>query len=228
MDKASKQLINRVTQQLKPASGDSKTPAGNDPAGAITSPEATVEQKEAINQIFELFRFNYHNQFLKAFPDYDTLIMAKRLWSRLLMDYSGEVIMKAAEKAVKESSFLPNVHEVVARCDIAEVLGLPDVHAAYMEACRAPSPKKEFNWSHPAVYYAGRASDWYFLANSPEQKAFPVFQRNYQILLQRIQAGETLELEIAKALPQESETPLDKQQQKQRLAELRKGLAEGL
>ena len=208
------QVINRVTQQLKQASSDSKTPAGD------SQPDATVEQKEAINQIFELFRFNYHNQFLKAFPDYDTLIMAKRLWSRLLVEYSGEVIMRAAEKAVKESRFLPSVHEVLERCDSAEILGLPNAYAAYIEACRAPSPKKDYRWSHPAVYFAGRASDWYFIANTAEEKAFPVFKRNYEILLKRIQNGEELEMEIAKAIPQTIERPLDHKEQKQRLAAL--------
>ncbi|WP_419811868.1 replication protein P [Bacterioplanoides sp.] len=214
----STQLLNRVTQQLKQASSDSKTPAGKQ------TPDATVEQKEAINQIFELFRFNYHNQFLKAFPDYDTMIMAKRLWSRLLVEYSGEVIMRAAEKAVKESRFLPSVHEVLERCDSAEVLGLPNAYAAYIEACRAPSPKKEYRWSHPAVYFAGRASDWYFIANTPEDKAFPVYKRNYEILLKRIQNGEELEMEIARAIPETIEHPLNNKEQKQRLAALMKAL----
>jgi hypothetical protein len=207
----SKQLLNRVTQQLKQVSSGSKTPAGE------PQPDVSVEQKEAINQIFELFRFNYHNQFLKAFPDLNTMTMAKRLWARLLAEYSGEVIMRAAEKAVKESSWLPNVHEVLARCDISEVLGLPSAHAAYVEACRAPSPKKEFNWSHPAVYFAGRATDWFFIANETEQKAFPVFKRNYDLLLQRVQAGETLEIDLPPALTNGLETPLSRDEQKVRL-----------
>ena len=103
----SKQLLNRVTQQLKQASKDSTIQAGDN--GAVAH-EPTVEQKEAINQIFELFRFNYHNQFLKAFPDLDTMIMAKRLWAKLLADYSGQVIMRAAEKTVEDTTYLPNVH----------------------------------------------------------------------------------------------------------------------
>ncbi|WP_225667182.1 replicative helicase loader/inhibitor [Thalassolituus oleivorans] len=148
----SKQLLNRVTQQLKQASKDSTIPAGDN--GAIAH-EPTVEQKEAINQIFELFRFNYHNQFLKAFPDLDTMIMAKRLWAKLLADYSGQVIMRAAEKTVKDSTYLPNVHEVLMRCDIADVHGLPSTHAAYMEACRAPSPKREYSWTTPQFIMPG-------------------------------------------------------------------------
>ena len=214
---ATNQLLNRVTQQLKPASSDSTTPVGSTEA----QKQATVEQKEAINQIFELFRFNYHNQFLKAFPDHDTLIMAKRLWSRLLVDYRGDVIMRAAEQAVKENGWLPNVHEVVSRCDIAGTLGVPGTHRAYMEACRAPSPKKDFNWSHPIVYYAGRASDWFYLANTPEEQAFPVFKHNYELLLQRLQAGEDIQMEIQKALPEEVITPLPRKEQQQRLQDLK-------
>ena len=192
------------------------------PAGQNNAP--SDDQLSAINQIFELFRFNYHNQFLKAFPDLDTMNMAKRLWLRLLGDYSGEVIMRAAEKAVKENGWLPNVHEVLARCDVAEVLGLPAAHAAYVEACRAPSPKKEFNWSHPAVYFAGRATDWFFIANEPEEKVFPVFKRNYDLLLNRIQNGEDLEIDLPRALPQETTTPLSRDEQKDRLKNLMAGL----
>ena len=147
--------------------------------------------------------------------------MAKRLWSRLLDEYSPEVIMRAAEKAVKESSWLPNVHEVLARCDIADSLGLPSAHAAYMEACRAPSPKKEYPWSHPAVYYAGRASDWFFLANTVEEQAFPVFKRNYDILLKRLQDGEQIDLDIPRALPEEIIHPLPRDEQNRRLEALK-------
>jgi len=125
--------------------------------------------------------------------------------------------MRAAEKAVKENGWLPNVHEVLARCDISEVLGLPSPHAAYVEACRAPSPKKEFNWSHPAVYFAGRSTDWFFIANEPEEKVFPVFKRNYDLLLNRIQNGEDLEIDLPPALPEEITTPLSRDEQKARL-----------
>lgn len=196
-----KQLLNQVTQQLKLAAKDSKTLAGE-------VREAAPDQKEAINQIFELFRFNYHNQFLKAFPDLDTLITAKQLWSRLLLEYNSNVIMRAAERTVKESSWLPSVHDVVSRCDMADTYGLPSVHAAYIEACRAPSPKIEYDWTHPAVYYAGRASDWFFLSSASESTAFPVFKRNYELLLARVQNGEDLSIDVPLAIPEKIEVAL--------------------
>lgn len=138
--------------------------------------------------------------------------MAKRLWLRLLNDYNDQVIMRAAEKTVKESSWLPSVHDVLSRCDDAETLGLPSAYQAYIEACRAPTPKKEYNWSHPIVYYAGAASDWFFLANNPEQVTFPVFKRNYEILLKRLQNGEQISLDVPKALPKEVEIPLTREE----------------
>lgn len=209
--------MNRVTRQLKPASNDSKTPVGNEQEN---SPQL-VAKKEALNQIFELFRFNYHNQFIKAFPDANTLTMAKRLWLRLLDDYSDQVIMRAAEKTVKESSWLPSVHDVLKYCDEAETLGLPSAYQAYIEACRAPSPKKEYAWTHPIIYFAGAATDWFFLANNPEQSVFPVFKRNYEILLKRLNAGEEITLTIPKALPEEVDIPLSNEEHLEHLERLK-------
>lgn len=116
--------------------------------------------------------------------------------------------MRAAERTVKESKWLPSVNDVVSRCDMADTYGLPSAHSAYIEACRAPSPKAEYDWSHPAVYYAGRASDWFFLSSAPESTAFPVFKRNYEMLLVRVQNGEDLSIDIPLAIPEKIEVPL--------------------
>lgn len=183
-----------------------------------------IEQKTAINQVFELFRFNYHNQFLKAFPDHDTVIMAKQLWARLLVEYPADTIMFAAEQVVKKQKFLPNVHDVVEACQTSahQLLGMPDVHSAYIEACRAPSPKKAYQWTHPAVYYAGRASDWFFLANTVEAKAFPVFERNYLLLVEKVAAGENMEIDLPKALPDHIAKPLERKDLQDKMKQLLK------
>ena len=146
--------------------------------------------------------------------------MAKRLWLRLSNEYQPATLLAAAERTVKECQFLPNVHDVVQRCDRSSVLGLASAHAAYMEACRAPSPKRNYSWSHPAVYYAGLATDWHFLSSEPEAVVFPVFERNYQLLLQRLEQGEDLALDLPVAIPQELLSPLKPEEQKQRLQDL--------
>lgn len=142
------------------------------------------------------------------------------------MDYPADTILFAAEQVVKQQKFLPNVHDITEACKSAAhiLLGMPDAHSAYVEACRAPSPKKEYKWTHPAVYYAGRASDWFFLANSIEAKAFPVFERNYTILMERVAAGESIEIELPKALPDHIEKPMDKKELQQKMKQLLNGL----
>lgn len=215
------ELLNQVTQQLQRVSTSSSITTGDQ-----ESPTRKLDdhQRDAINQVFALLRFNYHNQFLKAFPDLETVKLAKQLWARLLVDYPAETIMFAAEQVVKQQKFLPNVHDMIESCQSSahKLLGMPDAHSAYIEACRAPSPKKEYKWSHPAVYYAGRASDWFFLANSVEAKAFPVFERNYAMLMERVAAGESIEIELPKALPEHVEIPIERKDLQKKMKQLLK------
>lgn len=189
------------------------------------NPRPSNEHIDAINQVFAEFELIYHNQFHKAFHNEERLLLARRLWLNNLKKYSPELILKAAHRAIKDSEYLPTIRGLLKYLeDDFQRHGLPDAHSAYIEACRAPSPKAEFTWRHPAVYYAGKASDWFFLANSIESKAFPVFERNYQMLCERVLNGETLENPLPVALPAKVSTPLDKEEQKKRMAEMRKSL----
>lgn len=125
---------------------------------------------------------------------------AKRLWLSQLKKHTFHNIMQACEKIVKEQPYLPTLSTVITYCDANLNSQMPDAYQAYIEACRASSPKAQFNWSHPAIYYAGLASDWFFLANTEEKQAFPVFKNNYEILLKRVNAGENLNIKLPKAL----------------------------
>jgi hypothetical protein len=186
---------------------------------------ASKEHKEALGATFELFRISYGNQFNAAYPDLERSTAAMRLWLTHLQDYPAALIKAAAERVVKHENFLPTVAKFREHCDHAfELFGLPDAHSAYMEACRAPQPKSEYRWSHVAVYYAGLASDWFFMANSIESKALPVFKRNYAILCERVIRGEDLKMPVRKALPAELSAPLSATQNKKKLSALRKQL----
>lgn len=166
----------------------------------------------------------YHNQFHKAFPG-DKANVAKQLWLHSLLDLSPEEILRGGRRSIKESAYLPTLHTIreLSRPSLRD-FGLPDTHSAYLEACRAPSPKAAYNWSHPAVYHAGRAADWFFLANNPERAAFPVFREHYERFCERVIEGEELTQPDTPALPQESTTPLSLDERRQKLAELRREL----
>ncbi len=172
--------------------------------------------------MFALFRINYHNQYHAAFGDTQTLNQAKKLWAETLLRFASETILRGAKKAIEQCEYLPTLHKMITLCQ-SEGLGqnLKDPHTAYLEACHAPNPKAGFNWSHPAVYHAGKASDWFMLANSTERNAFPIFKNHYENLCQRVLNGETLIQPNTLKLPETIEKPLSKNENQQRLQELK-------
>jgi hypothetical protein len=180
---------------------------------------------DAINQVFALFRINYHNQYYAGFADVELLNSAKRLWLSSLSHFAPETILRGARKVIEESEYLPTLNRMMRACQgDPEKFGLIDAHRAYVEACRAPSPKAGYHWSHPAIYHAGCASDWFFLSSNAEKVAFPIFERHYLKLCERVMNGEELPAPSVLALPQTIETPLSKEENHQRMEALRKRL----
>ncbi|MFM1896241.1 MAG: hypothetical protein RLZZ385_1315 [Pseudomonadota bacterium] len=180
---------------------------------------------DAINQLFAEFALAYHNQFRKAYPDEESLVLAKKYWLGCLAPYSPLQITRAARQVVRSSDYLPSVAAVVRACDSGFALfGLPEPRAAYVEACRAPAPKAEWPWSHPAVYHAGVASDWYVLASEPEAVAFPIFAYHYELLCRRAMHGEDLGRPTPQALPARTRRKLSAAEKQERMRKLRQEL----
>lgn len=201
----------------------SPTEAGQ--ADTQERPRASTEHIDALNEVFALFRINYHNQYYKAYSDASVLGQIKKLWLDSLLRFSPATIRRGAREVIETSEYLPTLNKMITACQgDPKKHGLKDPHAAYVEACQAPSPKAAFKWSHPAVYYAGKASDWFFLASSSERTAFPVFEQHYRRLCERVMDGETLPAPDTPALPETLETPLTKEENQRRLNELRKTL----
>jgi hypothetical protein len=176
---------------------------------------------DAINQSFALFKLNYHNQFLKAFSSESDLIAIKRLWLDSLNQYSPQTISLAAKNIVKTSEFLPTLKTVLEHCKRISGQTIPDAHQAYREACLAPSPKDEYNWSHPIVYLAGKEVGWHFLMNNSEATAFPAFRASYKQLKERAENGEELKLPEILKLEKEPFVPASKETSSKYLHSLR-------
>jgi hypothetical protein len=212
----SRELIQQVAQGIEASRTTSPTPPGQ--TEERSSP--TEAHIEAINQVFALFRLNYHNQYYAAFPDAEQLKQIKKLWLESLADYPVEQILKGAKHAIEHSEYLPTLNRMHECCQqgLADI-GLPPAHDAYLEACNAPSPRSAQPWSHPAVYLAGRDSDWFFLANNEERLTWPVFRGHYQQYCSRVLRGETLEVPAPEALERKAPEPLSADEQ---LAELKR------
>lgn len=219
----SKTLIQRVAQEIEASQNNSTTEAGRNKEKPKAPPSS--EHIDAITQVFALFRINYHNQYYSAFKDIETGNQAQRLWLDSLTQFSPETILRGAKKVIEESDYLPTLNRMMRACQgDPEKFGLIDAHRAYVEACRAPSPKAAYAWSHPAIYHAGCASDWFFLSSNAEKTAFPIFERHYLKLCERVMNGEELPAPNIIALPQTIETPLSKEENLKRMEELRKQL----
>jgi len=179
---------------------------------------------DAINQIFALFKRNYHNQFFKAYSNETDVNATKRLWLEALQRFEPRVMLLASRSIIENNEFLPTLAAMIKACETSSDLGLPEVHAAYLEACRAPSPKVSHKWSHLAVYYAGKAADWYFLQNNVEHVAYPIFKQHYQQVCDRVRLGETLAAPNKPALPKEVNKPIDRKSARNKFSQFRKTL----
>ena len=200
--KQAAELAQQIAQKTEVSQTTSVTPAGQDER--VDRDDSSLI--EAINQVFALFRLNYHNQYYAAWSDAQQLGQVKRLWLEALSEFSDELILMGARRAIEGSDYLPTLNRMLASCSEAlSELGLPHVATAYEEACLAPSPKAEASWSHPIVYLAGRDASWYLLANHGRNEAWPVFQNHYNHWLKRALRGETLVIPERKQL----EAPCD-------------------
>lgn len=204
-------------------SSDSQTEAGqtdHEPAGACGP-----DRVDAINQLFAEFEIAYHNQYYKAYSNDERLVLAKKYWLSCLAGYAPAQIVAAARYVVKSHDFLPTISVVVRACeDGASVFGLPSAREAYIEACRAPSPKSGAKWSHEAVYFAGKSTGWFFLASEPEDKVYPLFQYYYHALCQRVMRGEALATPQPPALSEHISKPLSAQENQARMKKMREDL----
>jgi len=188
--------------------------------------EKTAQRIEALTQVFAELELAYHNQFHKAYADQEALEMAKQLWFDALSSYSPQVILRACRQAIAESEYLPSLHMLLRQCgnQLASV-GLPEIRAAYREACNAEEPKCNAPWSHPAVYYAAVDTDWFMLASESEARMLPVFERCYQRQCERVLAGEQLESPRRELISDSTvPAPLSKAENLRRLQALRNEL----
>ncbi len=194
-------LAQQIARKTAASPTTSATPVGQDSAEKTEEFNPDTSLVEAINQVFALFRLNYHNQYYAAWSDAQQLGQVKRLWLEALGHFSSDLILMGARRAIESSDYLPTLNRMLGSCSEAlGELGLPTASEAYEEACLAPSPKAEASWTHPIAYLAGRDTGWYLLANNTRSESWPPFQIHYNQWLRRALGGETLTIPERKSI----------------------------
>ena len=194
--------------------------------GQLTSKiKIPKSQVELINLIFAELEITFHNQFHKAFPDEETLTLAKQLWLAKLEKYQNEIVFRAIDKIIETSKYLPSLSAVLNQIKELKLLeqNIPSSNTAYIEASSLGETNPlDFNWTHPFVYHAGAKVGWYRLKTESEFEIKKKFLEVYEEILEESEFKESLLLlpEIKEAVTKEK--PLSNDLQKERLEKIKK------
>ena len=164
---------------------------------------------ECIDSLFLKLELAYHYQFYKVFGTDDRLNEGKKLWATSLKSFSTETILEGIESVVGSQSYLPTLTDLIKACsEINNQDGFPSVEEAYIEARKSFSPRAEYPWSHPIVYFAGKKIGWNFLDEKDSKELFFSFKKIFNKL--KVEAFNGNEFKIEKTSNQPSPTPLNK------------------
>ena len=195
-------------------------------SGQLTSKiKIPKSQVELINLIFAELEITFHNQFHKAFPDEETLTLAKQLWLAKLEKYQNEIVFRAIDKIIETSKYLPSLSAVLNQIKELKLLeqNIPSSNTAYIEASSLGETNPlDFNWSHPFVYHAGAKVGWYRLKTESEFDIKKEFLDIYEVILEESEFKESLFLLPKKEEEMPVNKPLSIEKQKVRLENIKK------
>jgi hypothetical protein len=145
---------------------------------------------------------------------------AYKVFERDMADLSDAQIRAGMDRAKDFTGFFtfPAFREL---CHVKpEDLGLPNAKQAYIEACNKPLPWERQKWSHAAVFHAARETGRFELHSFTESQFFPLFRANYEAMCKRAMEGESLDMPVARMLPERVPQPVSKEEAKRRCASI--------
>ncbi len=190
------QLIPRASNSLKHTQ---PFPVSTGPLGVVDD-----ETGEIIEKIFRQLQaiFPAHKQ---AWPDDAALKSAKRSWTKGFIDArisNIEQVRFGIEQCRRSGSpFAPSIGQFIAWCTPGpEHFGMPSKADAWMDALME-------TYSHPAVKVAADATGVFDLrASRQDNKGLRErFERNYDIVLRRVQSGQPIDGKILVGIGHDSQ-----------------------
>jgi hypothetical protein len=159
-----------------------------------------------INMLFARFHHIYTHRFESAYPDDDTLALAKREWSFALQGIPMGAVEATINKVRDEHAWPPTIAEFLnAVCVAAPSEDMPEAYDAYQEACLHANNPHRHEWRHPAVYWAAHRTGFKMLREGAEAQIWPTFRRHYQGFMLDAIRGSDLSLPRVRELEDQSE-----------------------
>ncbi|MEX5547864.1 replication protein P [Pseudomonas pergaminensis] len=178
---------------------------GNLPAEIHVQPlDITPQTVEVVNDLFRRLR-GIFPAWRQAWPSTEALDAAKAEWIKEFAD-AGIRTLEQIEFGIQKcrklkKPFAPSVGEFIAMCAPGpEDFGMPAVGDAWIEALMT-------TYSHEAVKLAAEATGLFDLRGAKqEDKGLRArFDRNYEIILRRAQAGQSLDGRISAGIGHDSQ-----------------------
>ena len=181
---------------------------------------------ELVNLIFTQLEVTYHNQFHKAYPDKNSLNLAKQLWLTQLQRFDEKIVFESVGKLMTTSDFLPTLSKVINSCIESKLKsnGIPNANYAYKEACHSRNNFENFTWSHPIIFYIGSKTGWDYLWTQAEKETFREFKLNYDILVNEYLEGKEFSKPNFPELPKTLRVEVDKESQLKKIQDLKNKL----
>lgn len=187
-------------------SGAAAAVARGEVATPPSAPLSSVDDQtgEVVEKIFRQLQAIFP-AWKQAWPNEKTLATARRSWTKGLMD-AGISSIEQVEFGIKKcrrsgSPFAPSIGQFIEWCTPGpEELGLPVAAEAWMEALLG-------TYSHDAVRLAASATGLFDLraAKQDDKGLRQRFDRNYEVILRRAQAGQPLDGKILTGIGHDSQ-----------------------
>jgi hypothetical protein len=86
-------------------------------------------------------------------------------------------------------------------------INIPTPQEAFIEAQKSSSPRQNFPWTHPIIYWTGREIGWDLINSQNNNNAFQAFSKTYMRLVREMKAGK--EFKVAPKEQLDALEPLD-------------------
>lgn len=155
-----------------------------------TGPQISSSQlADAVGKVFALFTAHWPRKFSTIWKSAKEADRAKRVWFRAFSRcewLTPETLAAGLERVIKNTWPPDSPGEFLDLCHrTPEMVGAPDVDAAFLEACRGAYPYAvNHTWTHACVYWAAA---WTGLADLNERPnaTRKRFERKYQEALDK-------------------------------------------
>ena len=152
------------------------------------------DHAKSVAYTFALMRDAYPQQFMKAYPNADSLNRARSLWLSTLKSVDPKYIGKAIISWIEKESWLPALADIKKAVERLQYLaiGMPEPLMAFYEARNQAKEETQCQWSHEAVEIAAKGIYRDIFLQESVKSAFSIFEESYRRGREELRLGHEL------------------------------------